>query len=183
MKDHSVSDFVQVRGAREHNLKNVDVDIPRDSLVVFSGVSGSGKSSLAFGTVYAEAQRRYFESVAPYARRLIDQVGAPAVDSIDGLPPAVALQQQRGGSSARSSVGSVTTISNLLRMLYSRAGTYPPGRQMLYAEDFSPNTAQGACPRCHGIGRVYEVTEKTMVPDDSLTIRERAIAAWPPAWR
>ena len=182
MKDRSVSEFVQVRGAREHNLKNVDVDIPRNSLVVFSGVSGSGKSSLAFGTLYAEAQRRYFESVAPYARRLIDQVGVPAVDSIDGLPPAVALQQQRGASSTRSSVGSVTTISNLLRMLYSRAGTYPPGQPMLYAEDFSPNTAQGACPRCHGIGRVYEVTEKTMVPDDSLTIRERAIAAWPPAW-
>ncbi|MEA3177853.1 MAG: excinuclease subunit [Gammaproteobacteria bacterium] len=182
MKDHSVSEFVRVRGAREHNLKNVDVDIPRDSLVVFSGVSGSGKSSLAFGTLYAEAQRRYFESVAPYARRLIEQVGVPAVDSIDGLPPAVALQQQRGGASTRSSVGSVTTISNLLRMLYSRAGTYPPGQQMLYAEDFSPNTAQGACPRCHGIGRVYEVTEKTLVPDDSLTIRERAVAAWPPAW-
>jgi excinuclease ABC subunit A len=182
MKDHTVTDFVQVRGAREHNLKNVDVDIPRNSLVVFTGVSGSGKSSLAFGTLYAEAQRRYFESVAPYARRLIDQVGVPAVDAIDGLPPAVALQQQRGGSSTRSSVGSVTTISNLLRMLYSRAGNYPPGQQMLYAEDFSPNTAQGACPRCHGIGRVYEVTEKTMVPDDSLTIRDRAVAAWPPAW-
>src|SRR6201996_8924612 len=182
MKDHSTSGFVHVRGAREHNLKNVDVEIPRDRLVVFSGVSGSGKSSLAFGTLYAEAQRRYFESVAPYARRLIDQVGVPAVDSIEGLPPAVALQQQRGGSSTRSSVGSVTTLSNLLRMLYSRAGQYPPGQAMLYAEDFSPNTAQGACPRCHGIGRVYEVTEKTMVPDDSRTIRERAVAAWPPAW-
>ena len=182
MKDHSTAGFVQVRGAREHNLKNINVDIPRDSLVVFSGVSGSGKSSLAFGTVYAEAQRRYFESVAPYARRLIDQVGVPAVDSIDGLPPAVALQQHRGGSSTRSSVGSVTTISNLLRMLYSRAGVYPPGQKMLYAEDFSPNTPQGACPRCHGIGRVYEVTEKTLVPDDTKTIRDRAIAAWPPAW-
>jgi excinuclease ABC subunit A len=182
MKDHSIAGYVQVRGAREHNLKNVDVDIPRDSLVVFSGVSGSGKSSLAFGTLYAEAQRRYFESVAPYARRLIEQVGVPAVDSIDGLPPAIALQQQRGGASTRSSVGSVTTISNLLRMLYSRAGSYPPGQQMLYAEDFSPNTAQGACPRCHGIGRVFEVTETTLVPDDSLTIRERAVAAWPPAW-
>src|SRR6201996_180152 len=131
MKDHSTSGFVHVRGAREHNLKNINVDIPRDSLVVFSGVSGSGKSSLAFGTLYAEAQRRYFESVAPYARRLIDQVGVPAVDSIDGLPPAVALQQHRGGSSTRSSVGSVTTISNLLRMLYSRAGVYPPGQKML----------------------------------------------------
>src|SRR3569833_3087096 len=141
MNDHSKSGFVQVRGAREHYLKNINVDIPRDSLVVFSGVSGSGKSSLAFGTLYAEAQRRYFESVAPYARRLIDQVGVPDVDAIDGLPPAVALQQQRGTPSVRSSVGSVTTLSSLVRMLYSRAGTYPAKQPMLYAEDFSPNTA------------------------------------------
>jgi excinuclease ABC subunit A len=175
--------FVRVRGARDHNLKNVDVDIPRDSLVVFTGVSGSGKSSLAFGTLYAEAQRRYFESVAPYARRLIDQVGVPDVDSIEGLPPAVALQQQRGTASTRSSVGSVTTLLNLLRMLYSRAGTYLPGRPMLFAEDFSPNTAQGACPTCHGLGFVYDVTERSMVPDDSRSIRERAIASWPPAWQ
>jgi excinuclease ABC subunit A len=174
--------FVRVRGAREHNLRNVDVDIPRDALVVFSGISGSGKSSLAFGTLYAEAQRRYFESVAPYARRLIDQVGVPAVDAIDGLPPAVALQQQRGTPSTRSSVGSVTTLSSLLRMLYSRAGDYPPRQPMLYAEDFSPNTPQGACPTCHGLGRVFEVTERSMVPDDTLSIRERAIASWPPAW-
>ncbi len=102
---------VRVRGAREHNLKNVDVDVPRDALVVFSGVSGSGKSSLAFGTLYAEAQRRYFESVAPYARRLIDQVGVPDVDSIEGLPPAVALQQQRGAPGGRSSVGGVGSSS------------------------------------------------------------------------
>ncbi len=178
----TLSHYVRVRGAREHNLKNIDVDIPRDALVVFTGVSGSGKSSLAFGTLYAEAQRRYFESVAPYARRLIDQVGVPDVDSIEGLPPAVALQQQRGTPSARSSVGSVTTLSSLVRMLYSRAGSYPADQPMLYAEDFSPNTPQGACPNCHGLGRVYEVTEKTMVPDPSLTIRERAIAAWPLAW-
>ncbi|WP_411566674.1 excinuclease ABC subunit UvrA [Pseudomonas orientalis] len=175
--------FVRVRGAREHNLRNVDVDIPRDALVVFTGVSGSGKSSLAFSTVYAEAQRRYFESVAPYARRLIDQVGVPDVDSIEGLPPAVALQQQRGTPSARSSVGSVTTLSSLIRMLYSRAGHYPPGQAMLYAEDFSPNLPQGACPQCHGLGRVYEVTEALMVPDPSLTIRQRAVAAWPLAWQ
>ncbi len=174
--------FVRVRGAREHNLKNIDVEIPRDALVVFTGVSGSGKSSLAFGTLYAEAQRRYLESVAPYARRLFHQIGAPAVDEIDGLPPAVALQQQRGSPTTRSSVGSVTTLSNLLRMLYSRAGEYPRGQAMLYAESFSTNTPEGACPRCHGLGRVYEVTEGSMVPDDSLSIRERAIAAWPPAW-
>ena len=177
------SGFVRVRGAREHNLRNVDVDIPRDALVVFTGVSGSGKSSLAFSTVYAEAQRRYFESVAPYARRLIDQVGVPDVDSIEGLPPAVALQQQRGTPSARSSVGSVTTLSSLIRMLYSRAGSYPQGQAMLYAEDFSPNLPQGACPQCHGLGRVYEVTEALMVPDPSLTIRQRAVASWPLAWQ
>jgi excinuclease ABC subunit A len=175
--------FVHVRGAREHNLKSIDVDIPRDALVVFTGVSGSGKSSLAFGTLYAEAQRRYLESVSPYARRLFHQMAVPEVDEIDGLPPAVALQQQRGSPTTRSSVGSVTTLSNLLRMLYSRAGEYPPGQPLLYAESFSPNTPEGACPRCHGLGRVYEVTERSMVPDDSRTIRERAVAAWPTAWQ
>ncbi len=174
---------VHVRGAREHNLKNVDLDIPRDALVVFTGVSGSGKSSLAFGTLYAEAQRRYLESVSPYARRLFHQMAVPEVDRIDGLPPAVALQQQRGTPTTRSSVGSVTTLSNLLRMLYSRAGDYPPGQPLLYAESFSPNTPEGACPQCHGLGRIYEVTERSMVPDDSLTIRERAVAAWPTAWQ
>ncbi|HTG32186.1 MAG TPA: excinuclease ABC subunit UvrA [Thermoanaerobaculia bacterium] len=174
--------FVRVRGAREHNLKNVDLEIPRDALVVFTGVSGSGKSSLAFGTLYAEAQRRYLESVSPYARRLFHQMAVPEVDEIDGLPPAVALQQQRGSPTTRSSVGSVTTLSNLLRMLYSRAGEYPPRQPHLDAEAFSPNTPAGACPECHGLGRIYAVTERSMVPDDSLTIRERAIAAWPPAW-
>ncbi|MBC7499125.1 MAG: excinuclease ABC subunit UvrA [Herminiimonas sp.] len=174
--------FVRVRGARQHNLKNVDVDIPRDALVVFTGVSGSGKSSLAFGTLYAEAQRRYLESVSPYARRLFHQMAVPDVDLVDGLPPAVALQQQRGSPTTRSSVGSVTTLSNLLRMLYSRVGDYPSGQPLLYAESFSPNTPEGACPQCHGLGRVYEVTERSMVPDDSLTIRERAVAAWPTAW-
>jgi len=176
------SGFVSVRGAREHNLKNVDLEIPREALVVFTGVSGSGKSSLAFSTLYAEAQRRYLESVSPYARRLFHQMAVPDVDEIDGLPPAVALQQQRGTPTTRSSVGSITTLSNLLRMLYSRAGTYPAKQAHLEAESFSPNTPAGACPRCHGLGRTYEVTERSLVPDDSLTIRERAIAAWPTAW-
>ncbi len=175
--------FVRVRGARQHNLKHVDLELPRDALVVFTGVSGSGKSSLAFGTLYAEAQRRYLESVAPYARRLFHQLGVPEVDAIEGLPPAVALQQQRGAVTTRSSVGSVTTLSNLLRMLYSRAGDYPPGQPLILAEAFSPNTPAGACPSCHGLGRVYAVTEASMVPDPNLTIRERAVAAWPMAWQ
>ena len=174
--------FVRVRGAREHNLKDIDVEVPRDALVVFTGVSGSGKSSLAFGTLYAEAQRRYLESVSPYARRLFHQMAVPEVDEIDGLPPAVALQQQRGTPTTRSSVGSVTTLSNLLRMLYSRAGDYPPKQPLLYAESFSPNTPEGACPQCHGLGRIYDATEASMVRDRSLTIRERAVTAWPPAW-
>ncbi|MDO4246607.1 MAG: excinuclease ABC subunit UvrA [Deinococcus sp.] len=180
--DFPASGFVQVRGAREHNLKDISVSLPRDALVVFTGVSGSGKSSLAFGTLYAEAQRRYLESVSPYARRLFHQVGVPDVDAIEGLPPAVALQQQRGTPTVRSSVGSVTTLSNLLRMLYSRAGDYPAGQDIVYVEGFSPNTPEGACPACHGLGRIYTVTEASMVPDPSLTIRERAVAAWPQAW-
>ncbi|MFI7382455.1 ATP-binding cassette domain-containing protein [Streptomyces sp. NPDC049813] len=175
--------FVRVRGAREHNLKGVDVDVPRDVLAVFTGVSGSGKSSLAFGTIYAEAQRRYFESVAPYARRLIHQIGAPAVGAISGLPPAVSLQQSRSAPTSRSSVGTVTTLSNSLRMLFSRAGSYPPGAPRLDSDAFSPNTAAGACPACHGLGRVHRTTEALLVPDPSLSIREGAIAAWPGAWQ
>ena len=169
---------------RVHNLRGVDVAAPRDALVAFTGISGSGKSSLAFGTIYAEAQRRYFESVAPYARRLLLPTGAPKVDDITGLPPAVALQQRRGSATSRSTVGTVTTLSNLLRMLFSRAGTYPRGAtERLDSDAFSPNTAVGACPECHGLGRIHQVTEQTLVPDPSLTIREGAVAAWPGAWQ
>ncbi|MEU7033794.1 excinuclease ABC subunit UvrA [Streptomyces sp. NPDC046237] len=175
--------YVRVRGAREHNLAGVDVDVPRDAIAVFTGVSGSGKSSLAFGTIYAEAQRRYFESVAPYARRLIHQVGAPKVGEITGLPPAVSLEQRRSSPNARSSVGTVTTLSNSLRMLFSRAGTYPAGAPRLDSDAFSPNTAAGACPECHGLGLVHETSEELLVPDPELSIRDGAIAAWPGAWQ
>ncbi|MFF5970591.1 ATP-binding cassette domain-containing protein [Streptomyces sp. NPDC012769] len=185
MPEHSPDHdpYVRVRGAREHNLRGVDVDIPRDAITVFTGVSGSGKSSLAFGTIYAEAQRRYFESVAPYARRLIHQVGAPKVGEISGLPPAVSLEQRRAAPNARSSVGTVTTLSNSLRMLFSRAGNHPPGAERLDSDAFSPNTAAGACPSCHGLGRVHETSEELLVPDPGLSIREGAIAAWPGAWQ
>ncbi|MEO6866712.1 MAG: ABC transporter, partial [Gaiellales bacterium] len=175
---------MRVRDAQVHNLRGVDVDVPRDALVVFTGVSGSGKSSLAFDTIYAEAQRRYFESIAPYARRLLQQVSAPRVGSIDGLPPAVAIEQRRGSPGSRSSVGTVTTLSNAVRMLFSRAGDYPAdsaGR--LDSDAFSPNTAAGACPVCHGLGEQHEVSEASMVPDPTLSIRERAVAAWPGAWQ
>ncbi|WP_037362847.1 excinuclease ABC subunit UvrA [Nakamurella lactea] len=180
--DDAVHSCIRVRGASVHNLKGIDVDIPRDAFVVVTGVSGSGKSSLAFGTIYAEAQLRYLESVAPYARRLIEQAGAPEVDSITGLPPAVALRQTRATPGSRSSVGTVTTLSNALRMLYSRAGSYPPGAARLDSDGFSRNTAAGACPTCHGLGQVHDVTEASLVPDPDLSIRDGAVAAWPGAW-
>ncbi|MFJ7751135.1 excinuclease ABC subunit UvrA [Arthrobacter sp. NPDC097144] len=177
--------MVRVRGAQENNLRNVDVDIPRDAIVAFTGVSGSGKSSLAFGTIYAEAQRRYFESVAPYARRLLAQGHTPKVEEITGLPPAVALQQRRGTPSSRSTVGTLTTLSNSMRMLFSRGGTYPadakPGS--LDSDAFSPNTAAGACRECSGLGIAHTVTEDSLVPNPDLTIRDGAIAAWPGAWQ
>ncbi|MGN7148253.1 ABC transporter [Arthrobacter sp. SAFR-179] len=180
---HGEDGFVRVRGARENNLRNVSVDVPRDAIVAFTGVSGSGKSSLAFGTIYAEAQRRFFESVAPYARRLIQQGHNPKVEQITGLPPAVALQQRRGTATSRSTVGTVTTLSNSLRMLFSRAGSYPGGAAPLDSDAFSPNTAAGACPECHGLGTAHTVTEASLVPDTSLSIRDGAIAAWPGAWQ
>jgi excinuclease ABC subunit A len=183
MPDRPADGFVRVRGARENNLRNVDVDVPRDAIVAFTGVSGSGKSSLAFGTIYAEAQRRYFESVAPYARRLIQQGHNPKVEQITGLPPAVALQQRRGTPSSRSTVGTLTTLSNSLRMLFSRAGSYPAGAHQLDSDAFSPNTAAGACPVCHGLGIAHTVSETLLVPDTSLSIRDGAVAAWPGAWQ
>jgi excinuclease ABC subunit A len=181
--DQAEDGFVRVRGARENNLRNVSVDVPRDAIVAFTGVSGSGKSSLAFGTIYAEAQRRFFESVAPYARRLIQQGHNPKVEQITGLPPAVALQQRRGTATSRSTAGTVTTLSNSLRMLFSRAGSYPAGAPPLDSDAFSPNTAAGACPECHGLGTAHTVTEASLVPDPSLSIRDGAIAAWPGAWQ
>lgn len=183
-KQENPENFVQIRGARQNNLCGFDLDIPRNSFVVFTGVSGSGKSSLAFGTIFAEAQRRYFESVAPYARRLIEQLPAPKVSEIRGLPPAVALQQRRGEPTARSSVGTLTNLANSLRMLFSRAGTYPAQlRERLDSDAFSPNTVAGACPACHGIGVVHTVSEESLVPDPNLSIAEKAIAAYPGAWQ
>ena len=115
-------DFIQVRGARQHNLKNIDVDIPRDKLVVLTGLSGSGKSSLAFDTIYAEGQRRYVESLSSYARMFLGQMTKPDVDQIDGLSPAISIDQKSTSHNPRSTVGTVTEIHDYLRLLYSRAG-------------------------------------------------------------
>jgi excinuclease ABC subunit A len=119
--------FIEVRGAREHNLKNIDVDIPRDQLVVITGLSGSGKSSLAFDTIYAEGQRRYVESLSAYARQFLDMMGKPDVDHIAGLSPAISIEQKTTSKNPRSTVGTVTEIYDYLRLLFARAGTpYSP---------------------------------------------------------
>ena len=170
---------IKVRDAHLHNLRNVDVDMPRGKLVAVTGVSGSGKSSLAFGTIHGEGQRRYLESVAPFARRLISSAVDPQVSQVEGLPPTVALQQSTSGGGARSTVGTVSALSNSVRLLYSRAGDNPEG---LYSDSFSPNTPEGMCPQCHGTGVVHEPTEESMVPDPTLSIEKGAIQAWPGAW-
>src|SRR5215210_6083909 len=113
---------IVVKGARAHNLKNIDVEIPRDKLVVVTGMSGSGKSSLAFDTIYAEGQRRYVESLSAYARQFLEQSGKPDVDSIDGLSPAIAIEQKSGSRNPRSSVGTITEIYDYLRLLWARVG-------------------------------------------------------------
>src|SRR5438552_15864005 len=120
---------ILVRGAREHNLQNVDLTLPRDSLIVFTGVSGSGKSSLAFDTLYAEGQRRYVESLSSYARQFLGQLAKPDVDYIGGLSPAVSIQQKTAGRNPRSTVGTITEVADYLRVLYARLG-------------------EGHCPKC-----------------------------------
>ncbi len=118
---------IHVRGAREHNLKNVDLEIPRDALIVFTGLSGSGKSSLAFDTIYAEGQRRYVESLSAYARQFLEMMQKPDVDHIDGLSPAISIEQKTTSRNPRSTVGTVTEIYDYLRLLFARVGVpYSP---------------------------------------------------------
>lgn len=140
------SDSIVIRGAREHNLRDIDVTIPRDKLVVITGLSGSGKSSLAFDTIYAEGQRRYVESLSSYARQFLGQMNKPDLDSIDGLSPAVSIDQKTTSRNPRSTVGTVTEIYDYLRLLFARIGT--------------PH-----CPEC---GRVIEKQTTDQVVDKVL---------------
>ena len=117
-----MNDKIRIQGARENNLKNVDLTIPRDKLVVFTGLSGSGKSSLAFDTIYAEGQRRYVESLSSYARQFLGQMDKPDVDAIEGLSPAISLDQKTTSKNPRSTVGTVTEIYDYLRLLWARVG-------------------------------------------------------------
>ena len=115
-------DKIIIKGAREHNLKNIDIELPRDKLIVMTGLSGSGKSSLAFDTIYADGQRRYIESLSSYARMFLGQMEKPDVDSIEGLSPAISIDQKTTSKNPRSTVGTVTEIYDYLRLLYARVG-------------------------------------------------------------
>src|SRR5687768_11192176 len=134
-----MKDSIVVRGARQHNLKNIDVEIPRRTFTVITGPSGSGKSTLAFDTIYAEGQRRYVESLSAYARQFLDRMGKPAVDSIEGLSPAVAIEQKNPTKTSRSTVGTATEIYDYLRLLWARVGhTFCP----VCGRELRPDTVQ-----------------------------------------
>src|SRR5688572_33313005 len=136
---HFVKDFIIIRGARQHNLKGIDLQIPRRALTVITGPSGSGKSSLAFDTIYAEGQRRYVESLSAYARQFLDRMEKPDVDLIEGLSPAVAIEQKNPTKTSRSTVGTATEIYDYLRLLWARVGrTYCP----LCGREMRPDTVQ-----------------------------------------
>ena len=133
-----MEDRIVIRGAREHNLKNIDLDIPRNQLVVITGLSGSGKSSLAFDTIYAEGQRRYMESLSAYARQFLGMMERPDVDFIDGLSPVISIEQKTVSRNPRSTVGTVTEIYDFLRLLFARAATaysYKSGKPMRKQSD------------------------------------------------
>ena len=120
-------DFIRIRGARTHNLKNLDLDLPRDKLIVITGLSGSGKSSLAFDTIYAEGQRRYVESLSAYARQFLSVMEKPDLDHIEGLSPAISIEQKTTSKNPRSTVGTVTEIHDYMRLLWARVGVpYSP---------------------------------------------------------
>ena len=199
---HQVPACIKVRGARVHNLKNIDVDIPLNQIVAVAGVSGSGKSSLALGVLYAEGSRRYLEALSTYTRRRMTQAAKAHVDEVLYVPAALALHQRPGVPGIRSTFGTGTELLNSLRLMYSRLASHrcpnghyvPPtlavaADQSIFcpecgAEFMAPSAeelafnSQGACPDCGGTGIVRIVDESTLVPDESLSIDEGAVAPW-----
>ena len=202
MQSKKSPDHIEVRGARAHNLKNIDVDIPLGKIVGIAGVSGSGKSSLALGVLYAEGSRRYLESLSTYTRRRMTQASRAQVDEVRYVPAALALHQRPGVPGIRSTFGTMSELLNSLRLMFSRLSSHrcPNGHYLepslavaaeqelvcsvcgahFYApgaEELAFNS-QGACKKCGGTGTVWTVDESTLVPDESLTIDEGAVAPW-----
>ena len=195
-------DMIIIRGAKVHNLKNIDVDIPLGKIVAISGVSGSGKSSLALGVLYSEGSRRYLDALSTYTRRRITQSQKAQVDMIQYVPAALALHQRPNVPNIRSTFGTSTELLNSLRLLYSRCGNYfcPNGHMQeatlnvareipivcpecgeefygLGAEEYAFNS-DGACPTCSGTGYIRDVDSSKLVTDESKTLEEGAVDAW-----
>ena len=195
-------DSIHIRGARVHNLKNIDVDVPLNQIVGIAGVSGSGKSSLALGVLYAEGSRRYLEALSTYTRRRMTQAARAQVDEALYVPAALALHQRPGVPGIRSTFGTGTELLNSLRLMFSRLASHrcpnghavPPSLAVAAGQDlvcpqcgahfFAPSAeelafnSQGACHTCGGTGVVYAVDRATLVPDAGLTIDEGAVAPW-----
>ncbi len=171
--------LLSVRGAGEHNLKGIDVDLPRGAVVVVSGVSGSGKSSLAFDTICREAQRRYLETFSSYARQFLGRIARPSVRSISGLSPAIAVDQRTTLRNPRSTVGTLSGLHDDLRLLFARLGTAPAGVR-LERRLFSFNSPHGACPACQGLGVEDRLDPERLVADPSKTIRQGALVITTP---
>lgn len=202
MEKKKIPNEIKIRGARVHNLKNIDVNVPLGKLVAIAGVSGSGKSSLALGVLYAEGSRRYLEALSTYTRRRLTQAAKAAVEEIEHVPAAIALHQRPGVPGVRSTFGTQTELLNHLRLMFSRLGSHccpnghlhPPttdvaaGKRLMCpvcGEEFDPPGAEslafnsdGACPRCNGTGIVREIDDTTLVPDPSLTIGQGAVEPW-----
>ena len=197
-----MADHIEVRGAKVHNLKNIDVDVPLGKLVGIAGVSGSGKSSLALGVLYSEGSRRYLESLSTYTRRRMTQAEKAQVDEVLYVPAALALRQRPGVPGIRSTFGTGTELLNSLRLMFSRLANHrcPHGHYVVPslnvatmqpivcpecgAEFYGPGAeelafnSQGACPKCNGTGTVWTVDRSTLVPDETLTIEQGAVAPW-----
>ena len=198
----AMQDHIEIRGAKAHNLKNINVDIPLGKIVGIAGVSGSGKSSLALGVLYAEGSRRYLESLSTYTRRRMTQASRAMVDDVRYVPAALALHQRPGVPGIRSTFGTMSELLNSLRLMFSRLASHrcPNGHYLPPTLDVAAERAlvcpvcgarfyapgaeelafnsQGACRHCGGTGTVRTVDESTLVPDESLSIDEGAVAPW-----
>jgi len=179
-------DTIRIRGARTHNLKNINVDLPRDALIVITGLSGCGKSSLAFDTLFAEGQRRYVESLSAYARQFLSVMDKPDVDTIDGLSPAIAIEQKSTSHNPRSTVGTITEVYDYLRLLFARAvfstrfACSQCGYSMAELEPraFSFNSPHGACAHCDGLGVSQFFDEKRIITNSEVSLAGGAVRGW-----
>ena len=165
---------ISIKGAKTHNLKNIDLEIPKNKIVVFCGLSGSGKSSLVFDTVHTEAQRQLIETFSSFARRRLPKLSRPDVEEIRNIGTSIVIDQKRMGRTLRSTVGTATEINTYLRMLFSRCGQYPEGLKILPSFVFSFNHPEGMCKACSGLGKRIRIDTELLL-DRSKSIRDGAI--------